>query len=396
MIGLTEIAEQDLPPASHGFAIAEQGLDFLPLDMALPVCDVAAVEQPEKAGRIGHATGHPGIGRQPVAAGPAGFLIIGFEALRRVKMSDKPDIRLVDPHAESHRRDDYDAFLAQKPILVARPHRCLEAGVVGKSIAAARLEPGCGFLNRSARQAVHDAGIAGMLRRQKLPELFQRTAFGHHAVEYIGPVIAGGKDLRFGQIELFDDVAPGRPVGSRGQCNHRDAGKALLEDAELLVVGPEIVPPLRDAMSLVDGKEGDRTAREKLQAARGHEALGRNIEQIQRRRANGLLDLGDFARGQARIERAGPHPSLAQRLHLILHQRDQRRNDDAQTGAQQGGDLIAQRLAAARRHQHDGILASDHMLDNCQLLATESVEAEDLAQHFERRALPRTRIGLRR
>ena len=47
-------------------------------------------------------------------------------------------------------------------------------------------------------------------------------------------------------------------------------------------------------------------------------------------------------------------PSWPQRRHLVLHQRDQRRDDDARARADQRGDLVADRLAAAGRHQHEG------------------------------------------
>src|SRR5262249_20962536 len=100
MVAFSEIAEQDLPPATNRFGITEQRLDLLALDTALRIGDLAAVEQPEKVRNIGHAIGQPGVGREPVAPGAAGLLVIGFEVLRRVEMGDKADIWLVDPHAE--------------------------------------------------------------------------------------------------------------------------------------------------------------------------------------------------------------------------------------------------------------------------------------------------------
>ena len=126
-------------------------------------------------------------------------------------MSDKADVRLVDPHAEGDGRDDDDAFLAQKPILVALARRRFEAGMIGESVAAARPEPGCGLLDRPAGEAIDDPGVAGMLGGQKPPELVERAAFGHDAVEEVRPVVAGGEDpasARFSCATMSRRVGP--------------------------------------------------------------------------------------------------------------------------------------------------------------------------------------------
>ena len=60
---------------------------------------------------------------------------------------------------------------------------------------------------------------------------------------------------------------------------------------------------------------------------------------------------------QAGIEESGRHAELLERIHLVLHQRDQRRHHDADALPQQGRNLVAQRLAAAGGHQHQRIAA---------------------------------------
>ena len=65
------------------------------------------------------AVGHPGVGGQAVAAGAAGLLVVGLEALRQVEVGDEADVRLVDPHAEGDGRDHDHAVLAPEALLVA-------------------------------------------------------------------------------------------------------------------------------------------------------------------------------------------------------------------------------------------------------------------------------------
>src|SRR6266852_9096692 len=119
MIGLAEIAEERLAAARNGLAKADQRLDFLALDPALALVDVARLHQAQQVHHIGDAIAHPRIRREPVAPGPASLLVIGFEVFWRVEMRDKADVGLVDPHAESDGGDDDDAFFAQKAGLVA-------------------------------------------------------------------------------------------------------------------------------------------------------------------------------------------------------------------------------------------------------------------------------------
>ena len=50
------------------------------------------------------------------------------------------------------------------------------------------------------------------------------------------------------------DVGAGLGIGGGGKGDAGDVGITLGEDAELLVFGAKVVPPLADAMGFVDGK----------------------------------------------------------------------------------------------------------------------------------------------
>jgi hypothetical protein len=69
-----------------------------------------------------------------------------------------------------------------------------------------------------------------------------------------------------------------------------------------------------------------------------------------------------------------------QRVDLVLHQRDQRRDHDPDAVADQRRDLVAQRLAAAGRHQHQRVATADDVADDLLLATPERVVAEDPAQ----------------
>ena len=136
-------------------------------------------------------------------------------------------------------------------------------------------------------------------------------------------------------------------------------------------------------MRLVDGEERDPAARQELEAARRHQALRRDIDEIERALAHVALDLGGLGRRQRRIEVSRAHAGLAQRIDLILHQGDQRRDDNADTRPQQRGNLVAQRLAAARRHQDERVTSGRDAVDDRRLPAPERAIAEHGLKNFK-------------
>ena len=104
---------------------------------------------------------------------------------------------------------------------------------------------------------------------------------------------------------------------------------------------------------------------------------------MERALAHVALHLGGFRRRQRRIEIRRAHACLAQRINLILHQGDQGRDDNADAVAQQCGNLIAQRLAAARRHQDERVTSRHDAVDDRRLLATERAIAEHGLKNFK-------------
>jgi hypothetical protein len=120
------------------------------------------------------------------------------------------------------------------------------------------------------------------------------------------------------------------------------------------------------ASSMANSASRPRLVREVHQGekALGQQALGRDVDQVEFVLAQPPLDFrrgGEILRG---IEEGGAHAGLQQRVDLVLHQRDQRRDHDADARPQQRRDLVAQRLAAAGRHQHQRVAAADHVLDD--------------------------------
>ena len=51
-------------------------------------------------------------------------------------MRDKAYVRLINPHSEGNCRNDNQAVLAQKPLLVVAAHVVIKSGVIGQCLAS--------------------------------------------------------------------------------------------------------------------------------------------------------------------------------------------------------------------------------------------------------------------
>ena len=141
---------------------------------------------------------------------------------------------------------------------------------------------------------------------------------------------------------------------------------------EAEVVGAEVVPPLGDAVRLVDDEQADVRPPQALEEPGRGEALRRDVEQphVARHR---LLDRAAVGRGVAlRVdERDAARRHALERLDLVLHQRHQRRDHERQVGPHQRRQLVAERLARARRHHHEHVAVRERGADRLRLAAAE-------------------------
>ena len=238
---------------------------------------------------------------------------------------------------------------------------------------------------RRIRQDGPDAAVRALLRRRR-----------HDGERQVRAVEPGRDAHRIAQAEATDDVAGDLRRGGRRRGHDRLRPEPAGGVGEAEVVGPEVVPPLRHAVRLVDDEQADLGLPDPVEKAGRGEALGRDVEQpgvagdrpVDRLAVGrGVLlgvDEADLARCPAR-----------ERLDLILHQRDERGDDERQVGPHERGQLVTQRLARARGHDDQHVAPGHGRLHRLALARPEGGEAEHLAQRLRRLARARER-GRRR
>ena len=151
---------------------------------------------------------------------------------------------------------------------------------------------------------------------------------------------------------------------------------------EAEVVRPEVVPPLRDAVRLVDDEQADAR---RAGCARGTRAT----RSARARRRAAAARRAPRASSAARLAAAScwaltsadaPGRDALERLDLVLHQRDERRDDQRQVRPHQRRELVAERLARAGGHDDEHVAAGERGLHRLALAGAEAGEAEQLAQ----------------
>ena len=136
--------------------------------------------------------------------------------------------------------------------------------------------------------------------------------------------------------ELFGDIRHHPAVRRRGGREHRDAGRKSADQlAKPAVVRPEIVPPVGDAVRLVDDEHpgpGDQVGQLLVPERRVVEPLRGDQQHVDlvvaqlREHVVPLVLVG-------RVDRDRPHTGARRRGDLVAHQREQRRDQDRRAGA---------------------------------------------------------------
>lgn len=162
-----------------------------------------------------------------------------------------------------------------------------------------------------------------------------------------------------------------------------------MQHGEVAVVGPEVVAPLADAVGFVDGKQAQLAALKKRiqqgQEARVADPLRRGVEKGDFAAQQLLLNLVSLITAEGGVQKRCAHTGFVQRAHLVVHQRNQRGDDQCGTQtcllAGNGRHLVAQAFAAPGGHQHQRVTPGDHMFHDGFLWSAEGRVTKNIAKN---------------
>ncbi len=299
-------------------------------------------------------------------------------------MDDETHVGLVDPHAEGDRGHDDIRLLHQEGVLVPGTGGGIHPRMIRQRLDAVGHEQFGQLLDLFAAQAIDDARLALMLF--DVPDdLAGDVGFGTYLIEKVGTV---ERRLEYRRIEhpevlLYVELHLGRGGGRKG--DQRRPADVVHDGPDTPVLRTEIVPPLRDAVRLVDRVERYFDLAQERNVLLLGQRFGREIKQLGLAGKHILLHLVDRRLIERRVQEMGDAFVLTEGthgIHLILHERNERGDHDRHTLHQKGRQLVAQTLTAARRHEDERVPACEYISYDRFLIALERRKPEILLQLF--------------
>ena len=257
--------------------------------------------------------------------------------------------------------------------------------MVGTGIDVVGAQHFCQFFHATPAQAVDDAALAFVLEHEACDVLVHVLRLGAYLVVEVRTIERAAELLGVGDAEVLLDVGPHLVGGRGGQGDDGRFANLVCQGPYVAVLGTEVVTPLRDAVCLVDGIEGNLRLGQETDVLLLGQRFGRHVEQLRAALHDVVfhgVDLRLRKRGVQVVRYAVVVQELAYGIHLVLHERNQRRHNNGCALADECRQLVAERLAAAGRHKYKCVLPVKQVADDGFLIALERVEAEVMLELF--------------
>ena len=128
------------------------------------------------------------------------------------------------------------------------------------------------------------------------------------------------------------------------------------------------------------GEKRHGNVRNKRQKALVFQPLGRNIQKLILLLRGFRVRFAQLLERQGAIEERRRNTRLRERRDLILHERDERGDDDREPRQHERGNLIADRLSAARRRHAQNVPAGQNRADERLLPTSEGAATKAFFQ----------------
>ena len=186
--------------------------------------------------------------------------------------------------------------------------------------------------------------------------------------------------------QLSNDVG-GDPA--RGRRGEREDGQSVPSRALVANLVPqslkrpvgraEVVSPLRNAVCLIDDDQGERRVAQAFPHVWA-QRFGRQVDEFVVPSLESPQSSPTLVRRERRVDRRGAEPDVAERVDLVLHQADERGEDEHGPGHDAGRDLEGERLPRSGGHNAYAVPPRQDRVDDVGLSRPELVVTEDVAQ----------------
>ncbi len=135
--------------------------------------------------------------------------------------------------------------------------------------------------------------------------------------------------------------------------------------------------PFADAVCFVDGDARERRLGEPRAAGGAEEPFGREVDEAVPALERVLFAVVGVLQVEGGVDEGGGDAVGAQGLDLVLHECDERRDDEREAGVlRDGGELVAERLTPAGGQDDEHVPAGEGVFDDLLLHGSERVVPE--------------------
>ncbi len=334
---ITSIAALATPVLSkvlHELAVSTASRDTIPVDRLQQrftrragICRTVR-QNPSPQQHVVTGVQQPAFGVHPVASGAARFLLVVSQRFGHPGVNHEPHIGLVDTHSKGDRRHDDLRFVVDEGFLPPGAFVVAQSGVVRRAAVAELLQRACQRFGLGSTDAINQSGLITMPIDHRNDLIDRLAAFGD-VIDKVGTKKISHQDLGIAKPQRGGDFFLDGGCRGCGVSVHRDVAESIPQHSQFPILRAKIVSPDADAVSFVDGKITDTLAGQKLQHLRPDQCLWGQIQQSATTAANLIGDLSSTVGRLSAVKRRGRDSDFAQGVDLVLHQRNQRRNDDS-------------------------------------------------------------------
>ena len=230
-------------------------------------------------------------------------------------------VRFVDTHAESNGGTDDLYPVIDEIILCGIACGRTQSGMIDRNMQPVILKHLSYFIRSVPAHAVNDSAFSRMTvdKLKNASDLFFLLIAPFHLQTEVGTVEGRNKHLRISHGQLLYDVLPGYFVCCCSQCDNRYIGKLLAEHFQLCIFRTEIMSPLGNAVSFINGKKRNTDIlQQKIQFRK--EPFGRDIKEFYPSLHTFETQIGVDRFVVAAVQGTGDDSVGLQTFHLVFHE----------------------------------------------------------------------------
>ncbi len=215
-----------------------------------------------------------------ISSSTSRLLVIALQALGDVVMDDETHVGLVDTHTKGDGGDDDIKAFHEEVVLCLRTSSRVKSSMIRCRLDIIRPQYLCEFLHLLAGKTIDDTALSRMLTDEHDNLAVNVLVLGAYLVIEVGTIEGTLELIGIQDSQVFLDVGAHLVGGSGSESNDGSLPYLIDNRTDTAVFRSEVVSPLRDTVSLIDGIEGNLHGFQEIHIILLGQRLWRDIKQF--------------------------------------------------------------------------------------------------------------------